>query len=135
VHGGHSYYVKKTKGFPLDHVFAHTSILFCTAERKILPRKVELTYRHQQTSGKNDSRIIGLWKPFSRMLADVDTSVNFAGQDCLMCTYMMNQEKVIDVFEFPVLFLPLIHISERPSFSRFMYVRVYVNFFFVVWQH
>jgi len=29
---GHSYYVKETKGFSLDRVFAHTSILFCTAE-------------------------------------------------------------------------------------------------------
>ena len=26
------YYVKETKGFSLDRVFAHTSILFCTAE-------------------------------------------------------------------------------------------------------
>ena len=31
MHGGHSYYVKKTKGFSLDRVSAHTSILFCTA--------------------------------------------------------------------------------------------------------
>ena len=34
MHGGHSYYVKETKGFSLDRVFAHTSILFCTAERR-----------------------------------------------------------------------------------------------------
>jgi len=36
VHGGHSYYVKETKGFSLDRVFAHTSILLCTAELLLL---------------------------------------------------------------------------------------------------
>jgi len=34
VLGGHSYYVKETKGFSLDRVFAHTSILFFTAVKK-----------------------------------------------------------------------------------------------------
>jgi len=42
VHGCHSYHVKETIGFSLDPVSAHTSILFCTAERLNTPNPTKL---------------------------------------------------------------------------------------------
>jgi len=59
VHGGHSYYVKETEVFSLDRVFAHTSILFCTADMFSCPLLAPFRHKHSIP----DSHILALSKP------------------------------------------------------------------------